>query len=148
MDNTPKKCSRCHEDREGERDWIRCYFIARMQQPAQLPVRYPGHVARHLPDIDALPLKQAAVDSLYCFVVVASSRIVKTQRLLRGYAIGRISGEYISILTGRAFRPDCVTLYMQGEVTSQNLWTRYHHHFVGITWHNVWSKGAKIYRVN
>ena len=26
-----------------------------------------------------------------------------------------------------------------GEVTSQNLWSRYDRHFVGITWHNVWS---------
>ena len=34
-----------------------------------------------------------------------------------------------------------------GEVTSQNLWPRYDRHFVGITWHNVWSSAAKIYRV-
>ena len=27
--------------------------------------------------------------------------------------------------------------YTQGEVTSQNLWSRYDRHFVGITWHNV-----------
>ena len=38
-------------------------------------------------------------------------------------------------------------VYAWGEVTSQNLWPRHHRHFVGITWHNVWSKGAKIYRV-
>ena len=25
-------------------------------------------------------------------------------------------------------------------VTSQNLWSWYDHHFVGITWHNVWMK--------
>ena len=35
----------------------------------------------------------------------------------------------------------------QGEVTSQNLWPRYNCHFVGITWQNVWSWWAKIYRV-
>ena len=29
--------------------------------------------------------------------------------------------------------------YTQGEVTSQYLWPRYERHFVGITWHNVWS---------
>ena len=29
--------------------------------------------------------------------------------------------------------------YTLGEVTSQNLWPRYDRHFVGITWHNVWS---------
>ena len=29
--------------------------------------------------------------------------------------------------------------YTWGEVTSQNLWSRYDLHFVGITWHNVWS---------
>jgi len=29
--------------------------------------------------------------------------------------------------------------YTQGEKTSQNLWSRYVRHFVGITWHNVWS---------
>jgi len=33
------------------------------------------------------------------------------------------------------------------EVTLQNVWPRYDRHFVGITWHNVWSQGAKIYRV-
>ena len=27
----------------------------------------------------------------------------------------------------------------QGDVTSQNLWPRYDCHFVGITWHTVWS---------
>jgi len=27
----------------------------------------------------------------------------------------------------------------RGEVTSQNLWPRYDRHFVGVTWHNVWS---------
>ena len=29
--------------------------------------------------------------------------------------------------------------YTQGEMTSQNLWSLYDRHFVGITWHNVWS---------
>jgi len=28
---------------------------------------------------------------------------------------------------------------IQGEVTSQNLWSRYDRYFVGITWHDVWS---------
>ena len=37
--------------------------------------------------------------------------------------------------------------YTHGEVMSQNLWPRYARHFVGITWHIVWSSGAKIYRV-
>jgi len=31
------------------------------------------------------------------------------------------------------------TRYTQGEMTSQNLWPRHDRHFVGITWHNVWS---------
>ena len=26
----------------------------------------------------------------------------------------------------------------QGEVTSQNLWSQYDRHVVGITWHDVW----------
>ena len=30
-----------------------------------------------------------------------------------------------------------VVLYTQGEVTSQNLWSQYDHHFVGITRHNA-----------
>jgi len=30
-------------------------------------------------------------------------------------------------------------LYKYGEMTSQNLWSRYVGHFVGITWRNVWS---------
>ena len=33
----------------------------------------------------------------------------------------------------------CTCSYTQGEMTSQILWSRYIHHFVGITWHNVWS---------
>ena len=37
--------------------------------------------------------------------------------------------------------------YTSGEVTSQNLWPRYDRHFVGIARHNVWSSGAKSYRV-
>jgi len=31
----------------------------------------------------------------------------------------------------------------QGEVTSQNLWSRYDRHFAGITWHHVWSLGGE-----
>ena len=27
----------------------------------------------------------------------------------------------------------------QGQMTSQNVWSRHSRHFVGITWHNVWS---------
>ena len=34
-----------------------------------------------------------------------------------------------------------------GEITSRNLRPRYDRHFVGITWHNAWSWGAKSYRV-
>jgi len=34
------------------------------------------------------------------------------------------------------------TLGTRGEMTSQNLWSRYVHHFVGITWHNVWLMGS------
>ena len=30
-------------------------------------------------------------------------------------------------------------VYTQGEMTSQNRWSRYDCHFVRITWHNVWS---------
>ena len=29
--------------------------------------------------------------------------------------------------------------YAYGEMKSQNLWSHYVRHFVGITWHNVWS---------
>ena len=32
----------------------------------------------------------------------------------------------------------------QGKMTSQNLWSRYDRHFVGITWHNVWNWWPKI----
>ena len=39
------------------------------------------------------------------------------------------------------------TSYTQREATSQYLRPRYDRHFVGITWHNVWSYAAKIYRV-
>jgi len=34
---------------------------------------------------------------------------------------------------------------VEGEVTSQNLWSRYDRHVVGIAWHDVWSQKAKIY---
>ena len=34
---------------------------------------------------------------------------------------------------------DAFVFYTWGEVTSQNLWPRYDRHFVGTTWHNVWS---------
>jgi len=30
-------------------------------------------------------------------------------------------------------------MYTWSEVTSHNLWSRHNRHFVGITWHNVWS---------
>jgi len=39
------------------------------------------------------------------------------------------------------------TMYTEGKVTSQNLWSPYDHHLVGKTRHNVWNQGAKIYRV-
>jgi len=32
-----------------------------------------------------------------------------------------------------------LVVYTYSEVTSQNLGPRYDRHFVGITWHNVWS---------
>ena len=32
-------------------------------------------------------------------------------------------------------------------MTSQNLWSRYVRHFVGITWHNVCNYRAKVYHV-
>jgi len=38
-------------------------------------------------------------------------------------------------------------VYIQGEVTSQSLWSRYDCHFVGITRYNALSSMAKIYRV-
>ena len=41
----------------------------------------------------------------------------------------------------------CVRLYVQGEVTSRSLRSRYDRHFVGISWHNALSYTAKIYRV-
>ena len=36
--------------------------------------------------------------------------------------------------------------YRLGEVMSQNLWPQYDRRFVGITRHNLWSQGMKIYR--
>jgi len=36
-------------------------------------------------------------------------------------------------------RPVPPVMYPQGEVTSQNLWSRYDRHFVGITRHIMWS---------
>ena len=36
--------------------------------------------------------------------------------------------------------------YTQGEVTSQNLWSLYDRHVVGITWHDVWSYKKLSYR--
>ena len=43
----------------------------------------------------------------------------------------------------------CFAIYVKrsthGEVTSQNRWSRYVRHFVGITWHNVLSQWVKIY---
>jgi len=47
---------------------------------------------------------------------------------------------YYSVHTGGAVL-QCTHrfAYTPGEVTSQNLWPRYDRHFVGITWHNVWS---------
>ena len=47
-----------------------------------------------------------------------------------------------------SFIIDCLgSLYIQGEVTSQSLWSRYDRHFVGITRYDALSKMAKIYRV-
>ena len=37
--------------------------------------------------------------------------------------------------------------HTQGEVTSQNLWSRHDRHVVGITWRDVWSEKAKIHGV-
>jgi len=36
-------------------------------------------------------------------------------------------------------RDGAALLGTKDEVTSENLWSRYDRHFVGITWHNVWS---------
>ena len=38
-----------------------------------------------------------------------------------------------------SFQRKHVAVMTQCEMTSQNLWSRYDRHFVGITWHNVWS---------
>ena len=38
----------------------------------------------------------------------------------------------------------CIDFCTWGEATSQNLWSRYVRHFVGITRHIVWSQKAKI----
>ena len=40
-----------------------------------------------------------------------------------------------------------IILYIEGEVTSQSLWSRYDRQFVGITRHNALGSMAKIYRV-
>ena len=41
---------------------------------------------------------------------------------------------------GVSFTPKShVVYYTQGDMTSQNLWPRYNRHFLGMTWHNVWS---------
>jgi len=41
---------------------------------------------------------------------------------------------------GVSFTPKShVVYYTQGDVMSQNLWPRYNRHFLGMTWHNVWS---------
>jgi len=39
------------------------------------------------------------------------------------------------------FLPACFLFsrYTQGEMTSQNIRSRYGRHFVGTTWHNAWS---------
>ena len=34
---------------------------------------------------------------------------------------------------------DYYATYTWREVTPQTMWSRYDRHFVGITWHNVWS---------
>ena len=41
----------------------------------------------------------------------------------------------VSTTTGTGYSP----VHACGEVTSPNLRPRYDRHFVGITWHNVWS---------
>ena len=45
------------------------------------------------------------------------------------------SGQYFGLFCATQY----VHVYTQGEVTSQNLWSRYDRHCVGLTWHNVWS---------
>jgi len=40
-----------------------------------------------------------------------------------------------------------IARYTWGEMTSQNLWSRYERHFVRIAWRNVFSKWVKIYHV-
>jgi len=40
--------------------------------------------------------------------------------------------------------PHLVNNNTWGEVASHNLWPRYDRHFVGITWHNVWSKRRRF----
>ena len=47
--------------------------------------------------------------------------------------------------TAVSVEPQC--FYTLGEVTSENLWSRYDRHVVGVTWHDVWSQKAKFYGV-
>ena len=51
-----------------------------------------------------------------------------------GYGVGLARGLVESIIVVVV-----VVVYTYREMTSHNLWSRYDHHFVGVTWHNVWS---------
>ena len=64
-------------------------------------------------------------------------------------------GGVIAIFVRRAYFifMDDITLHAmarntQDDITSQNLWSRYVRHFVGITWHNVCNYWAKIYHIS
>ena len=54
-------------------------------------------------------------------------------------ATGRITSATKEITEYGSRASLAIPKYTQGEMTSQNLWSRYVRHFVGITWHNVWS---------
>ena len=51
--------------------------------------------------------------------------------------------QYTQLSGSELVRPTLIYLLLstntQGEMTSQNLWSRYVRHFVGITWHDVLS---------
>jgi len=62
---------------------------------------------------------------------------VRAQGLARKFCVRKFSRLVTKLLCKKNRK--CMCKYTQGEVTSQNLWPRYDRHFVGITWHNVWS---------
>jgi len=74
----------------------------------------------------------------------------ETARILRDDVLPRVACVYANHYLPQhvnIVQPSDSMPYTQGEVTSHNLWSQRDRHFVGITWLNVCSRGAKIYRV-